>query len=189
MISQPPRLCLSFYSTSQIYMRCLTGLSLFLLLAQSSVFENSIVTHNKVSFDSYSGRIIQSSISYHDVRYGIFKFLIAWGYNIFKTWTYPYSSFKWAHFAEHLRCLVGFNEYRLEPAYCLEYFHTCAFVAILFTLRKWEARQPSYHRYRLSSCSSPSIRTCDQLNGETLAGKNTDRKATRINSVGSNWID
>jgi len=44
-------------------------------------------------------------------------------------------------------------------------------MAILLTLRNTGDRQPWHHLYRLSSSSSPFIRTWDQLNVETLAGK------------------
>jgi hypothetical protein len=37
-ISQPPRLCMALYSTSQICMRCLTGLIFMLLVTQKSIF-------------------------------------------------------------------------------------------------------------------------------------------------------
>jgi hypothetical protein len=40
MISQLSRLCMPLYSTSQIYMRCLTGLTFFLLVALKSIFKN-----------------------------------------------------------------------------------------------------------------------------------------------------
>jgi hypothetical protein len=36
-------------------------------------------------------------------------------------------------------------------------------------------RQPWHHMYRLSSSSSPFIRTWDQLNGDKLAGKSSHR--------------
>jgi len=40
MILQPPCLCISLYSTSQICMRCLTGRTFFLLVALKSIFKN-----------------------------------------------------------------------------------------------------------------------------------------------------
>jgi hypothetical protein len=40
MISQPSHLCMPLYSSSQICMRCLPGLTLFLLVALRSIFEN-----------------------------------------------------------------------------------------------------------------------------------------------------
>jgi len=43
--------------------------------------------------------------------------------------------------------------------------------------------------YHLSSSSLPSIRTWDQLRGETLAGKTAHCNVKRINRVGGFWID
>jgi len=62
-------------------------------------------------------------------------------------------------------------------------------VAILFAPRNWGHRQPWHDMYYLSTTSSPSIGTWDQLNGETLAGKSSNRKVKWINRVGNYWID
>jgi len=52
-----------------------------------------------------------------------------------------------------------------------------------------ETGQPSHDKYCSSSSSSPSIRTWDQLNGETLAGKSSHRNVKRINGVRGYRID
>ena len=62
-------------------------------------------------------------------------------------------------------------------------------MAILFALGNWGDRPHWHHMYHLSSSSSPSIRTWDLLNGETLAAKKVHCKVKRINRVGSFWID
>jgi len=62
-------------------------------------------------------------------------------------------------------------------------------MANLFTLWNWVDRQPCHHMYRLSSSSSPSIRTWDQPNGETLVHKSPHCKVTQINIVRGYWID
>jgi len=53
-------------------------------------------------------------------------------------------------------------------------------VEILFTLWNWGDRQPWHHLYCLSSSSSPSISTWDQLNEETLAGNAHIAKLDKI---------
>jgi len=77
----------------------------------------------------------------------------------------------------------------MEASYWLEWFYTCAVVAIVFALPNWGDLLPCHHMYRLSSSSSPSSRTWYQLNGETLAGKSAHCKVKWITRVGSYWID
>jgi len=60
---------------------------------------------------------------------------------------------------------------------------------VLFALRNWRDRQPWHHMYRLSSSSPPFIKTWNQLNGQTLAGKSAHRKFEWINRVRDYWID
>jgi len=62
-------------------------------------------------------------------------------------------------------------------------------VALLFALRNCGDWQPRHHMYHLSSSSSPSIRTWDQLHGETLAGKSAHGEVKQINRVGGFWIE
>jgi len=47
--------------------------------------------------------------------------------------------------------------------------------------RNWGGRRRWNHMYCFSPCTSPSIRTCDQLDGETLAAKCQLPKVTPIN--------
>ena len=65
----------------------------------------------------------------------------------------------------------------------------CAFVAILFTLHNCGTQCPWHHMYHLSSTSSPSITTWDQLNGEILACNREHRKVKWIYTVRSFSID
>jgi len=61
-------------------------------------------------------------------------------------------------------------------------------MAILSILQNWINQQLWYYMYRLSSGSVPSLRTCDQLNGESLAGESSHRKVDYINCIGSYQI-
>jgi len=79
----------------------------------------SLLYYN-VTFGSLSSRITQHSNFYHHVGSTIFEHLFARGYDRFQKRTCLYSWFERPYFANHLRCVVGFNEYRLEAAYCLE---------------------------------------------------------------------
>ena len=56
-------------------------------------------------------------------------------------------------------------------------------MVIVFTLQNCGDRQPWDHLYCLSSSSSPSIRTWDQHNGETLAHQSPHHKVKQINRV------
>ena len=142
-----------------------------------------------ITFGSLSSRITLITNSYSYVWFKIFKHLIARGSDLFQQWTCLSLWFERPYYTYRLRCLVGYNQCKLEAAYGLEQFQTCAFVAILFTLQNWGDWQPWHHMDRLSSSSWPSIRTWDQLNGETLAGKSYHRKVEQINRVTGYRID
>jgi hypothetical protein len=73
-----------------------------------------------ITFGSLSSQITQHSKFYHHVRVTIFKHLFAWGYDVFQKWMCLYSCCERPYCANHLRCVVGFNQCRLNGAYCLE---------------------------------------------------------------------
>jgi len=79
----------------------------------------SLLYYN-VTFGSLSSRITQHSKFYYHVWFSIFEHLSARGYNLIQKWTYLHSWFERPYFANPLRCVVGFNECRLEAADCLE---------------------------------------------------------------------
>jgi len=72
--------------------------------------------------------------------------------------------------------------------YCLEWFQPCSFVGIFIAPHNWGDQLPWYHMYHWS-CSSPSIRTSDQLNSETFEGNRFHCKVNWINCLGRYWID
>jgi len=143
----------------------------------------------KVTFGSVLIRITKLSNSYRHIRFEIFQHLSARGDDLFQKRLCLSSWFGQPYFTNHLRYFVGFNECSLEAANCLESVQTCALVAIIFTLRNWGEWQLWHHMYGLSSSSLPSIRTWDQLNGVTLAGKSSHRKVKWICRVSCHWID
>jgi hypothetical protein len=73
-----------------------------------------------VTFSSLSSRITQHSKFYHQVELTIFEYLFARGYNLCQKWMCLYSWFERHYFANYLRSVVGFNEWRLEAGDCLE---------------------------------------------------------------------
>jgi len=79
----------------------------------------SLLYYN-VTFARLSSRTTQHSDLYHHVGFTIFEHLFARGYDLIHKGTCLYSRFKRPYFANHLRYVVGFNEDRLEAAYCLE---------------------------------------------------------------------
>jgi len=79
----------------------------------------SLLYYNDI-FGSHSGRITQHSKCYHHGGFTIFEHLFPRGYDLFQKWTYLYSWFERPYFASHLRCVVGFNECRLNAADCRE---------------------------------------------------------------------
>jgi len=163
MISQPSPLFMPLYSTSQICMRCLTGLTFFMLVALKSIFKKQCSTWPETIFwQSAKSNFAEFSFP---PQCQIQKHLVTRGCDSCKKWMCLYSWFKRTYCANHLRCLVGFNECRLKAVHCLEYLSTCAFLAILFTIRNSRDWQPQHHMYFLSSSSLASIRTWDQLNG------------------------
>jgi len=174
--------------TSQICMQCLTDL-IFSLVAVESIIKNPqsalLYRYFRQSFES----------DYLAVKFlppcgfKIFEHLIARGYDLFQKWMCLYPCWEWPYFTDHLQCLGGLNEYRLEVANWLEYFSTCAFEAILCTLPNGRDRQSWHRMYHLASSSSPSIRPWDQLNGETIACKSSHCKVKRINRDRAYWLD
>ena len=72
------------------------------------------------TFGSLSSRITHHSKFYHHVGFTIFEHLLARGYDLLQKRRCLYSWFERPYFANHLRCVVGFNEYRLKAADCLE---------------------------------------------------------------------
>jgi len=52
-----------------------------------------------------------------------------------------------------------------------------------------ETRQPWIHMYRLSSSTSPSIRTGNQIIVEPVAAQSSNLKVEQVNRVGSYLID
>jgi len=81
-----------------------------------------ILLYYNVTFSSFPCCITQQSNSYRHVGFIIFKYLIAWGYDLFQGWTCLYSEFQRPYFKNHFWCVVGINECRLEVGYCLEWF-------------------------------------------------------------------
>jgi len=156
---------------------------------QSQYLGASVLLNNNVTFHSLSTGSTPLSNSYHHVGLPIFKYLITSGYDVFQKWLYPYSWFEWPYFTNHIWCLVGLYECRLEAFYCSELFWTCAFMAFLFALWNWGDWQPWHHMYLMLSSSSPSIRTWHQLNGETFTGNTTCCKIKQSNKVGHFRID
>jgi len=151
----------------------------------SYYLSTSVPLNNNVTFDSVSTGITQSPTSYSHGGFSIDQYLVARGYAILQKWTSLSPRFDRPYVTNHIRRLVGINEYGLETSYSLEKFSTCTFMALLFALRNSENRQPSHQMYRLSSSASASIRTWDQLIGETLAGKCAHCKINQTNRVGS----
>jgi len=72
------------------------------------------------TFGSLSSRNTQHSKFFHHVGFSIFEHPFARGYDLFQKWTFLYSWFERPYFANHLRCVVGFNECTLKAADCLE---------------------------------------------------------------------
>ena len=135
----------------------------------------------------YSTIITQLPTSYNHVRLPSYKYLVGRGYGIFQKWTGLHSWFDQPYFTNHISCLVGFNECRFEASCCLEWCFTCTLMAFLFALWNWRDQQPWHHMYSFPSSSSPSIRTWDQLCGETLTGRSIHCKVQWINQVESFW--
>ena len=115
------RCILSFYSPSEICMQCLTDL-IVVLVAVESILRTRMRLYCIVIFGSLSSRNTQHPNFNRHVRYKMFEHHIARGYDLFQNGTYLYSQFERPYITNHLRCLVGFNEWRLEAAYCLEQF-------------------------------------------------------------------
>jgi len=88
--------------------------------SSSQYIRTCILLYNNVTFSSLSSRIAQLPNSYRDVGFKMLRYLIARGYDLFQKWMCLYSGFEPPHCANHLRCLVGFNEYMLGTSYCLE---------------------------------------------------------------------
>ena len=129
------------------------------------------------------------SDSYHHVRFTIFNYIVARGYDIFQKCTCLCLWFEWPYFTNNNWYFVGFDECGPEASSRLEHIWTCTSLALLFALLNWWHWLPCHHMYCLSSSSSPSISARDQLNGETLAGKRAFRKVEQINWVQSFPID
>jgi len=89
---------------------------------RSQYLRTSSLLYFIVHFGSLSTGITQLPNLYRHVGDIIFDHLIARDYNLFQKWTCLYSRFERQYFANHLRRMVGFNEYRVEAAYCFEYF-------------------------------------------------------------------
>jgi len=83
-------------------------------------FRTSSLCYYNITFCSLGSRITQRSNP--DCYFGlkIFDHLIARGYYLFQNWICLYSWFEWPYFTNHIGCLVGFNECRLELSYSLE---------------------------------------------------------------------
>jgi len=94
----------------------------FLLVALESIFKNALSSSPYCDIGSLPSQITQLSVSYRNVGFNIFKYLIAIGYDLIQKWTWLYSWFERPDFANHLRLLVGCNECRLKTSYCVEYF-------------------------------------------------------------------
>jgi len=92
----------------------------FFACSCSQYLETRSLLYYNVTFGSLSSRITQHSNFYHNVGFTIFEHLFARGYDPFQKRTCLYSWCERPYFANHLRCVVGFNEYRLEAAYWLE---------------------------------------------------------------------
>jgi len=92
----------------------------FFACSWSQYLRTRSLLYYNVTFGSLLSLITQHSNFYHHVGFTIFEHLFARGYDLFQKRTCLYSWFKRPYFVNHLRCVVGFNEYRLEAAYCLE---------------------------------------------------------------------
>jgi len=78
---------------------------------------------------------------------------------------------------------------RVEASYCLEWFYTLPFVAILFALYHRADQQLWHHMNHVWSSFSPSIRTWDPLNEDTFTGKSAHCNVKWINWVTNFWTD
>jgi len=109
---------------NQVYnftnMHAMSYRSDFFACSCSQYLRTRSLLYYNVTFGSLSSRITQHSNFYHHVGFTIFEHLFAQGYDLFRKRTCLYSWFERPYFANHLRWVVGFNEYRLEAAYCLE---------------------------------------------------------------------
>jgi len=94
----------------------------FIACSCSQYLRTRSLLYYNVTFGILSSRITQDSNFHHHVRFTIFEHLFARGYDLFQKRTSLSSWFDRPYFLNHLRCVVGFNEYWLEAAYCLEWF-------------------------------------------------------------------
>jgi len=102
------------------HMHAISYRSDFFACSCSQCLRTLSLRYYNVTFGSLSSRITQHFNCYPHVGFTIFEHLFARGYDLFQKPTCLYSWFERLYFADHLRCVVGFNEYRLEAAYCLE---------------------------------------------------------------------
>jgi len=94
----------------------------FFACSYSRYLRTRSLLYYNVTIVSLSNRITWHSNFYHHVGFTMFEHLLARGYYLVQKRTRLYLWFERPYFANHLWCVVGFNESKLEAAYCLEYF-------------------------------------------------------------------